>query len=462
MTNGPGRPGQVTKDVRRARPFASLRFAAPLLSVLMLAQPGAAQTVSGEQLAPFDIIELSVTGWSALRGGAAEGALLSNSFTIDTGGVLDLPILGRVQAAGLSEDELATLIADRLPAPSGFQERAMARVRRRQMAVGSVGLQAEAAAAAEKKALDEQKAHVAALERDLAMARQELDGARAALELARKDGSGQATRAMADLQTERRRSSSLQAELDAAQARTANQLREADQARKAAEAHADAQRELTEGERTNAGELRRDLTAARQDLALLQQTARAADDTHDGPLAKELETAKATLEQLQQTVRTLSADAHASSERAAEQDRALAGAQQKSDGLAAELTQATAKLAALQDAADLAAKQAGDGKSKADAALVAERQKTDGLAAELKQANAKLAALQDAVATAQKEAGDGKSKADAALVAERQKTDGLAAELKQANAKLAALQDAVATAQKEAGDGKSKADAALV
>ena len=82
MTSGPGRNGQPSKISRGH--IAALRLAPVILSLLLLAHPAASQTDEAEKLGPLDTIELSVTGWSALRGGAAEAALLNNSFTAST------------------------------------------------------------------------------------------------------------------------------------------------------------------------------------------------------------------------------------------------------------------------------------------------------------------------------------------------------------------------------------------
>jgi protein involved in polysaccharide export with SLBB domain len=138
MTGDPRQTGQASKRFPNARHNATLRAACLVLSLSTWAHPALAQSAGAEELGPLDVIDLSVTGWSALRGGAAEAALLSNSFTIDSAGMLELPIIGKVQAAGLSEQDLAKLIDDRLQERSGFQERAIARVHRRLLAVGSI------------------------------------------------------------------------------------------------------------------------------------------------------------------------------------------------------------------------------------------------------------------------------------------------------------------------------------
>jgi protein involved in polysaccharide export with SLBB domain len=73
--------------------------------ILLLAAPGQAKT--DDRLAPQDTVEVRVSGWHTLRGGVAEGVMLSGAFTIGMEGMLDLPIIGLVPAAGLRANELA-------------------------------------------------------------------------------------------------------------------------------------------------------------------------------------------------------------------------------------------------------------------------------------------------------------------------------------------------------------------
>ncbi len=70
-----------------------------------------------------DTVELRVTGWTALKGGVAEASVLNDDFTIAHSGSLELPFIGSVAAAGLSPEELARQITDRLQARSGLKER---------------------------------------------------------------------------------------------------------------------------------------------------------------------------------------------------------------------------------------------------------------------------------------------------------------------------------------------------
>ena len=182
------------------------------------------------------------------------------------------------------------------------------------LAVGSVGPEQDAVSE-QRRALAQERARAEVLARNLVVLRQERDDARAALEAARKDGTGEAAGLNAQLTAERRRTADLQAELKALSTRLTIDLQGAQQERQAAEAHAEAQRELTERERTNSSELRRDLAAARQDNAFLRQGAAQAGGDRGGTqaLERELASAKDAVRGLQETVRALSAEAHARS-----------------------------------------------------------------------------------------------------------------------------------------------------
>ncbi len=63
--------------------------------------------------------------------------MLNGAFTIGAQGMLDLPIIGSVPAAGLHANELAKLITDRLQVRSGSSERAVTTNQRKQPARGS-------------------------------------------------------------------------------------------------------------------------------------------------------------------------------------------------------------------------------------------------------------------------------------------------------------------------------------
>ena len=90
--------------------------------------PALAEPRAVTKIAPNDTVELSVTGWAALKGGVAEATLLNDSFTVGRTGTLKLPFIGTLLAAGLTPAELERRIADRLQERSGLKERAGTRV----------------------------------------------------------------------------------------------------------------------------------------------------------------------------------------------------------------------------------------------------------------------------------------------------------------------------------------------
>ena len=91
--------------------------------------PALAEPRAVTKIAPNDTVELSVTGWAALKGGVAEATLLNDSFTVGRTGTLKLPFIGTLLAAGLTPAELERRIADRLQERSGLKDRAGTRVK---------------------------------------------------------------------------------------------------------------------------------------------------------------------------------------------------------------------------------------------------------------------------------------------------------------------------------------------
>ena len=94
--------------------------------------PASAEPRASTKIAPNDTIELSVTGWAALKGGVVEAILLNDRFTVGRTGKLKLPFIGTLLAAGLTPAELERHIADPLqilrdrpslpkPASAGFR-----------------------------------------------------------------------------------------------------------------------------------------------------------------------------------------------------------------------------------------------------------------------------------------------------------------------------------------------------
>nr|WP_244427856.1 polysaccharide biosynthesis/export family protein [Sinorhizobium fredii] len=98
---------------------------------MLLGSPAKSGPPADDRLAPQDTVGISVSGWHTLLGGVVDAALLNDTFTIGTGGTLELPEIGRLPAAGLRESELAKPIADRLQARSGSNQGPATTVQRR-------------------------------------------------------------------------------------------------------------------------------------------------------------------------------------------------------------------------------------------------------------------------------------------------------------------------------------------
>ncbi|WP_189587788.1 polysaccharide biosynthesis/export family protein [Mesorhizobium sp. M3A.F.Ca.ET.201.01.1.1] len=118
--------------------------------VLLLGSAASSQAAADDKLAPGDRIELRVWRWTTLRDGAVEGLQVNQNFSIDATGGLELPNIGRLEAAGLQTDELAKLIADCLQARSGQAERPETTVKR--IAQPAMETTASLAAAGDKPA----------------------------------------------------------------------------------------------------------------------------------------------------------------------------------------------------------------------------------------------------------------------------------------------------------------------
>ncbi|WP_244514900.1 polysaccharide biosynthesis/export family protein [Ensifer sp. LCM 4579] len=391
--------------------------------------------MTDDRLAPHDTVEISVAGWHALLGGVAEAALLNDTFTIGAGGTVELPVIGRLPAAGLSESELAKLITDRLQARSGSDQRPVTTVQRRRPAPEGPSSRATSAEApppaaqtgvagpAATERLGSERSRVDALLGDLAAARMELKEARGEARAARDAARSAAIRHDRRLAAERRRVAVLTQELTAAradlEAANARLQQEVNAARNwdAAIAMVNEARELVVRERAKGAEAEEKFLAARKEVDAMR---RAAD--YDGVQARK-------------------ADAIA-----AEQGRALENARQRAEGLAL-------NLAVLQrDFERLGAKMAGAIRSKAAAlrarnaaeasladvrqTLEAVRRKFAANASTLAvvrrsalEARAEFRAAKQAALQADRLAKVAASRADEALDAERKKARSLARDL---------------------------------
>ncbi|QFI69361.1 TolA protein [Sinorhizobium alkalisoli] len=464
--NGPeatcDRPAHVGSDGRtmvvpchRARKTsvgAILGLVSLCIIMMLPGLPAKGQTKSDDRLAPRDTVEISVAGWHALLGGVAEAALLNGTFTIGAGGTVELPVIGRLPAAGLSESELAKLITDRLQARSGSDQRPVTTVQRRTPAPeepssGAISVEAPPPAAqpdvagpAETERLGSERSKVDALLGDLAAARMELKEARDEVRAAHKAARSAAMRHDRRLAAERRRVAALTQELTAAradlEAAKARLQQEVNAARNwdAAIATVSEARELVVRERARGAEAQEKFLAARKEVDAMR---RAAD--YSGEQARR------------------------AGAKAAEQGRALESARQRAEGLVLNLAilqrefeRVGAKLAGAvrSKAAALRARNAAEA-SLADVrqALEAIRRKLAANESTLAmvrrsafEARAEFRAAKQAASQADTLAKVAASLADEALDEEREKARLLARELEIARAERDAARKELASA----------------
>ncbi|WP_051505578.1 polysaccharide biosynthesis/export family protein [Mesorhizobium sp. WSM2561] len=463
-----------------------------LCIILLLGSAAHGRPKADDRLAPRDTIELHVWQWTALRDGVLEALQLNHSFTIDSTGTLDLPLIGSIAAAGLREEELAKLISDRLQARSGRQERAditvkliqnspsdlTASVEGKQEAPeppadaasdGSSAVASQRASAENGQAEaqpgvrgshagEQQQALQGALLNELSAARMEIAAARAEALAARQTARNDAARHNQNLATARQRADALVRELDAMRTDrgTLEQslfaaLREVDALRKSVQP--------ARGDPARADHDGRDLAAARAELAVMQRGARdasaqaraVADMMAEQGQALKQQRRKAgelalDLEVAQSQVKGLKAKAtladhekaamlearHSMAASVAEAQRALDEERHKAERFERELTAARQTIDALKTSADLAAAARTDAireRQVAEAAL-----KRAGDALELERERADSAARDRDSArrerdAARQEASRVSMDLSVALEQERNKAVGLAREL---------------------------------
>ncbi|WP_189644276.1 polysaccharide biosynthesis/export family protein [Mesorhizobium sp. M9A.F.Ca.ET.002.03.1.2] len=425
--------------------------------ILLLESPANARSKTVEKLAPRDTIELRVWRWTALRDGVLEALQLNNTFTIDSNGTLDLPMIGNIVAAGLREKELAELISDRLQARSGRQERADTTVKRIQDPssdiTGSVehpGKQkapeapADAAdgspsavasertgvekgqveaqpsvrgsditwepAAEQQQALDGERLKMNALLNELSAARLEIAAARREALAARQTARNGTVRYNQNLATERQRAATLMQELDAV--RTDRGALE----------------QKLFAVRTDRGLLEQKLFAALREVDALNKSVQPARGDHEAVLRRELAAARAELDTMQRGARDASAQARAVADTMAGQGQALKQQRRRAEELALDLEaaqreaeglKAKAILADREKAAMLEARHSMEASlAEAQRALDEERHKAERFERELTAARQTIDALKtraNLAAVAQTNAIKDRQVAEAAL-----------------------------------------------
>ena len=321
--------------------------------ILLLGSAAHGRPQADDRLAPRDTIELHVWQWTALRDGVLEALQLNHSFTIDSTGTLDLPLIGSIAAAGLREEELAKLISDRLQTRSGRQERADITVKLIQSSpsdlTASVEVKQEApeppadaasdgssAVASERAsvengqaeaqpgvrgshpAAEQQQALEGALLTELSAARMEIAAAREEALAARQTARNDAARHNQNLATARQQADALARKLDAM--------------------------------RTDRGTLEQKLFAALREVDALKKSVPARGD-HDG---RDLAAARAELAVMQRGARDASAQARAVADMMAEQGQALKQQRRRAEELALDLEVAQSQVKGLKAKATLA------------------------------------------------------------------------------------------------------------
>ena len=249
--------------------------------VMLIGSPARGQSETEDRLAPQDTVEVLVSNWGALRDGASEALALSDSFTIGSDGLLNLPIIGHISAAGQSTSQLAELINDRLQARSGLNERAVTLVERKQTALASDGVRVEGppavvqqsantrtptepAVTTRRQTLEREQPTTEALQGDPSEAQVEVEVARGEQRLA---GDRQlVTRLTHELSAARGVITNMTAQM-------AQRASEASRARQAAEVLANEQRKLAKSERAKGVALDQELLAARREIDALKRDA---------------------------------------------------------------------------------------------------------------------------------------------------------------------------------------------
>ncbi|WP_440531349.1 polysaccharide biosynthesis/export family protein [Sinorhizobium fredii] len=344
----------------RQAPLSATLRVVPFCLMMLLGSPAKGGPPTDDRLAPQDTVEISVSGWHTLLGGVVEAALLNDTFTIGTGGTLELPEIGRLPAAGLRESELAKLIADRLQARSGSDQRPATTVQRRTPAprVPSSRVTtpaerpppaaqlriAEPAATKQLQTLESEQSRVQVLLSDLAAARMELEKARGEARAARQAARDASIRHNRSLAAERQRAATVTQELNAARADLeAMKVRlehEANAARdwETAVATVTEARELVARDRAKRAELEENLLTARKEVDAIKTGALSAGRQREDILRRDLAAARRDLDATRRAADDAGAQARKLAAMVAEQGRALINERRRAEGFARDLT----------------------------------------------------------------------------------------------------------------------------
>ena len=374
------------------------------LFLMLLGSPAASYaSEAGAILAPLDTIEIHVSlpDGPALTDSVADVSMLNGVFTIDKAGMLSLPIVGPVPAAGLDEHELAEQIASRFQVGSRSSLRPAMTVQRRQSSAAAdrrnvvPRREVEPAPREQLQALERERSKAEASRRELAEARTELllklckdaeaktSGAReenlqrempARQELSPMRGDVENTctspgadpnKQAAALEQQRQIAEGLASDLALAQRAFERLKTEAVAARDAAQASLAEMRQALEAERRKAALLGRDVDAARREI----DTMRHAADRPDAGM-------------------------RANSNGNATQEHTIEEQRQKAEGLARDLTLARLEVERLKAEAVKSRQAAETSLAQTTQALEVERQKSDLLERDLAAARTTIDALE--------------------------------------------------------------------
>ena len=113
--------------LRRSATASNFRIVPPRLAALLAAGVGAfcfvSTVMAGEpsyRVGPSDKVRIKVSEWRPNSREVFEWTGLSGEFTVNSGGLISLPIVGSVSVDNRTTDEIAALIADRLKVSAGL------------------------------------------------------------------------------------------------------------------------------------------------------------------------------------------------------------------------------------------------------------------------------------------------------------------------------------------------------
>jgi len=114
-----GRPRTLSSLAGRAVRFLMIILSAGVIGWSMAAMPAVAAD-GAYRLGPLDKVRIKVWEWRPAQSDTFEWTPLNGEFTVDAGGSMSLPIIGMIQAEGLTTAEVAALVGTRLKETVGL------------------------------------------------------------------------------------------------------------------------------------------------------------------------------------------------------------------------------------------------------------------------------------------------------------------------------------------------------